>query len=165
MKMSDAPDTRSAEQQLLERAGRILALREHSRAELRTKLAHPAKGEAPPEALVEAALDRLSELGLLDDGRYALMAAEQLARKGMSAAGIRRALLARGVNTEAVEAALPAEEGDAARLEALLGRPANARKLADEHGRRSLFQALLRRGYEPDDIRQAIKNALDDGIL
>ena len=153
--------TTDPEKALMERAGRILALREHGRAELRAKLAQPYKGTAPSDDLIETVLDRLEELNLLNDERYAVLAAAQLARKGLSAAGIRRELLARGVDREAIDTALPPDEDDAERLEVLLRQPAHTRKLADEKGRRSVFQAMLRKGYEPDAIRKAIEEVTE----
>lgn len=145
------------EKVLMERAGRILALREHGREELRVKLGQPYKGAAPSAELVEATLDRLEALGLLSDARYAALAAARLARKGVSREGIRRELLARGVEREAVEAALPSEDDDAERLAAQLTQPAYTRKLADEKGRRAVFQAMLRKGYAAETIRRALR--------
>ncbi|MDR3314159.1 MAG: recombination regulator RecX [Oscillospiraceae bacterium] len=158
MTATNNTETNTEEQSLLERAGYILAMREHGRLELRRKLLHPRKKDVtpPPVDLVDTVLDRLEELGLLDDGRYARQAAEQLTRKGLSATGVRRELLARGVEQEAVEAALPPAEEDATRLEALLRQPTYARKLASERGRRSVFQALLRRGYRHGEILRAM---------
>jgi regulatory protein len=150
-----------SEQALFERAGRILALREHLRKELRSKLLHPPKSVAPPAEMVDAVLDRLEELGLLDDSRYARLAAEQLTRKGLSAAGVRSALSARGVAAERIASVLPATEDDDARLAALLRQPAITRKLASERGQRSVVQALLRKGYRHRAIFEALRNVAE----
>jgi regulatory protein len=149
---------------LFARAGRILTLREHARAELRVKLLRPVKDCEPPIADdVDAVLERLEALGLLDDIRYARLTAERCAVKGMSSAGILRELRARGIGREIAEAALPPEADDAGRLAELLQKPVFVRKLADERGRQSLCRALLRKGYSYAKIHAALQQE-EDGI-
>ncbi|MDR1927076.1 MAG: RecX family transcriptional regulator [Oscillospiraceae bacterium] len=148
---------------LMNRAAAILARREHSRFELRQKLLRPRKAvTAPPsEALTDAVLDRLEELDLLNDVRFAaLLAAELGQRKGLGRAGILQELRHRGVDA-ALLATLPLPEEDAAQLTRLLHEK-YAAKCADERGRRSVYQALLRRGFRHRDIQAAMRTALED---
>ena len=77
------------------RALRLLARREHTRAELARKLAHDVED---PLAL-EALLDDLAARGWLSDSRFAEQFAH--ARRGrFGIAALRRALLDRGVPEE-----------------------------------------------------------------
>ena len=57
---------------------------------------------------VEAVLAKLSGLGYLDDGRYAMTRARSLNAKGRSASAIRMDLSARGVDPQSAAAALEA---------------------------------------------------------
>jgi regulatory protein len=89
------------------RALRLLARREHTRAELARKLAHDVED---PLAL-EALLDDLAARGWLSDSRFAEQFAH--ARRGrFGIAALRRALLDRGVPEDIVGRALePLKEG------------------------------------------------------
>ena len=73
---------------------RVLALRDHSEAELRRKL--KAKGYDEPE--VTESVTRLQELGYLDDTRFARCFAESSIRNGRGyGARLRQELARRGV--------------------------------------------------------------------
>ena|GEM_PF-5620946 len=53
---------------LMRRAGMILARREHGAQELRMKLSRPRpREEPPPDETVEEVIERLTELGLVND--------------------------------------------------------------------------------------------------
>jgi regulatory protein len=92
--VKDAPDTPVA---LHARALRLLARREHSRAELARKLAPRAQS---PEAL-NTLLDELEQKKQLSNERYAEARAHQLARK-YGAARIRQDLKAKGIDASLV---------------------------------------------------------------
>jgi len=85
---------------LRERALRLLAGREHTRAELARKLAR----HAGPDDNVEQLLDDLSRGSLLSEARYAEARIRQLSRK-YGSARIAQELRAKGLSKEAVEAA------------------------------------------------------------
>jgi regulatory protein len=85
---------------LRERAIRLLAGREHTRAELARKLA----GHAGPEDDLTALLDDLSQRGQLSESRYAEARTRQLARK-FGVARIAQELRAKGLSKENAEAA------------------------------------------------------------
>lgn len=139
--MKDEPDT-SVE--LRTRALRLLARREHSRAELSRKLAPRAES---PEAL-ESLLDSLVQKKQLSDARYAEARTRQLARK-YGAARIRHDLKANGVDAALVEQVSPQDELERAR--AILDRkyrsPATTR---EERAKRMRF--LQSRGFSSDVI-------------
>ena len=75
-------------------AVRLLATREHSRAELRRKLI--ARGGQA--AVVEAVLDALGQRGLQSDARYAEQYVVQRAARGYGPARIRAELRERGID-------------------------------------------------------------------
>jgi len=85
---------------LRERALRLLARREHGRAELAVKL----RTHALPEDDLEALLDDLSRRKLLSDERYAESRAHALSRK-FGAARIAHELRAKGLDRGLVEQA------------------------------------------------------------
>ena len=85
---------------LRDRALRLLARREHSRAELARKL----RTYAGPEEELETLLEDLSRRGLLSDERYAESRAHALSRK-YGAARIAHELRAKGLGKELAEQA------------------------------------------------------------
>lgn len=133
------------------RALRLLARREHSRAELARKLApHAGSGAA-----VETLLAQMQARKQVSDERFAEARAYQLSRK-YGAERVRRDLLAKGV-AEDVAARLAADSrrGDLERAHAILARkyrsPATTPK---ERARRIRF--LQSRGFSQDVIRGAL---------
>jgi regulatory protein len=135
------------------RALRLLARREHTRAELARKLAPDA---GSPEAL-EAVLGQLEARKHLSDERYAEARAHQLSRK-FGAARIRRELVAKGIAREtAARFAAGAEKSDLERARSMLERKYRAPAAAPkERARRARF--LQSRGFSLDVIRSALDN-------
>lgn len=76
----------------------FLAMREHSRFELRRKLAR----QFHDEALVGAVLDDLETRNLLSDQRFAESYVDQRSRKGFGPLRIRAELSERGVDNELI---------------------------------------------------------------
>jgi len=137
---------------LWNRALWYLGRRDYGTRELRQKLLTPRPNKPPPARDdVEAALRRLTELGLLDDQRRAERLAESLQRKGIGARRIQMEMRQRG---------LPEIEGqpgeDQEQLTRLL-RTKYAAKLQDERGRAQVFQAMMRRGFSCADIQAAMQ--------
>jgi regulatory protein len=101
-----------------DRAVRLLAGRPHFRAELSAKLAQ--RGYPPAE--IEAALDRLTAEGYLDDVRAARdFVAHRAERKAEGRLRLKAELVRRGASGEAVAAALaelPEDDQEAARAAA-----------------------------------------------
>jgi len=132
-----------------------LSRRDYGTKELRERLLRPhPKREPPREADVEAALLRLTELGLLNDERRAERLTQSLIRKGWGTRKIQMELRQRGLPEPETEP----EEGDAQVIERLL-RAKYAAKLQDERGRRQVVQALQRRGFSFADIKAAMAQA------
>ena len=148
---------------LREKALRLLAQREHSRAELTRKLA--ARTEDQEE--IPALLDHLEQVGLLSDRRFAeSFVRAHAARSGM--ARLRYELRLKGVADEVAQAALASElDGDSGtfgdeltRASSLWQRkfgepPADARA----YGRQARF--LQGRGFSADIIHKLLKHSGD----
>ena len=84
-------------------AGRLLAVRARSEAELRVRLV--ARGF--PSVQVEATIERLRDLRLLDDSSFAHEWVEQRSKsKGLGVERLRRELVAKGVAPELIESAV-----------------------------------------------------------
>lgn len=131
----------------------LLSYSDNSRKTLLRKLT--AKGHRREYVL--AALDRLEELGYVDDARYAANTAERLQRaKHMSRAGIIRELLAKGVDRAVAEQAVQELEIDPALEIKELLEGKYQKYLSDEKGIRKTIAALQRLGYSYSDIRDAL---------
>ena len=145
------------EPSLRERALRHLARRDHSRAELARKLA--PHGET---AEIEAVIERMRELGLQSDERYAeAFARGKAARFG--AARLRSELARRGIDRDRIDEALAGEcvESEAERARAVLrGRFSSPPADAREWARQARF--LQTRGFAPELIRKLLKEPYDE---
>lgn len=135
------------------RAVRLLATREHGRAELRRKLA--AKGYSTDA--VDPVLDALERRGLLSERRYVESYIASRRCKGYGPLRIQAELRERGVESAefAAELAPDAEPWWALMVEVAERRfgagPAGDRR---EQGRRANF--LQRRGFSPEMIRRLL---------
>ena len=148
--MKDGPDSAA---ELRARALRLLARREHSRAELARKLG-PNVGSSD---VVSGILDTLVQKRQLSDERYAEERVRSLSRK-YGAARIRQDLKAKGVSREVIERV--SSEGDLERARGILERkyhePATT---LGERAKRMRF--LQGRGFSQDEIRQVLNGRLD----
>jgi len=142
---------------LWNRALWYLGRRDYGARELRQRLLRPRPDKPlPNEGDVDRAIARLLELGLLNDARYAQRLAEALSRNGYGARAIAFELKKRGLD-EVVEAPVT----DSERITELLSSK-YASKLGDEKGRQAVFNALIRKGFGYADIRNAMKDYLED---
>lgn len=137
----------------------LLARREHGRVELTRKL----QRKGAPAELIEPALDRLAEEGLLNETRYLDAYVASRARAGYGPLRIREELSQRGLARTQIEQALESAAVDwAAALHELWLRrfgmpPADAK----EKGRQGRFLAY--RGYPLESISRLLRGApLDD---
>lgn len=137
-----------------EHAAALLAYRAMSAGELERKLVE--KGESPENAA--AAVARLAELGALDDESYARSVARHYAAKGWGPARIREELRRRRVPREYWDDALAEFEertGQDETLEKLLRRRLS--DPADPAARRKAADALRRRGFGWEEIKEAME--------
>lgn len=138
-----------------EAALRLLARREHSTRELEYKLV--GRGHEP--ACVVPVLEALAEAGLQSDARFAEAWCRQRAGRGYGPVRIRAELNERGIDAGTITEALEGGDFDfmeiarewAQRRYGSIGEEADFR----ERARRS--QALYRRGFDSDVIRQVLR--------
>ena len=149
--MTDRPDNPV---ELRARALRLLARREHSRAELERKLG-PHAGS--PE-VVAGILEALVQKAQLSDRRYAEERVRVLSRK-YGAARIRQDLKAKGVDRQLI--ARVSTDGELERARIILGRkyrePATTR---EQRAKRMRF--LQSRGFSHEIIRGAVELSSGD---
>lgn len=146
-KDSDPPDAEAV-------AMRLLARREHSRAELAAKLSRRGLGEVE----IERVLDQLEEAGALSEARFVEQLVHARLRQGYGPHRIRRDLAARGVDPEAAEAELALDDAAwAGRAEAArtrhFGAPLPTRY--EERARQARY--LERRGYAAAHIARVLR--------
>jgi regulatory protein len=152
-------DREAAQLHVYDRALNMLAFRARSSAELARSLMR--KGE--PKDLVDRAVTRLQEQGLLDDAAFAasftrakVLGAQQskrrvqqdLARKGV-ARTVTDAAIAAVFEEEEVDQRAVVEQAARKKLRSLL-------RLEPLVRRRRLYAFLARRGYDGEDIRRAM---------
>ena len=134
----------------------LISYRDHSRKELIEKLRRDYSAES-----AEAAVNRLEELGLLDDGRYARRYAADLVNlKRLSERGVRQKLREKGIDRDLIDEVmdeLGVDEDDQIREILMKKYP----DLSDEKTRRRAVAALQRMGYSYGDIKSAMGEYLD----
>ena len=132
----------------------LLDARDYTERGMTDKLRRDYGDPAAAEAVA-----RYVEYGLIDDGRYAARLAEQLLTvQRLSRRQAREKLVYKGVPRDLAEEALDAVEADPGeQLDAWLeGKYAARLASGDEDARRKVVEALLRKGFVYDDIRQAL---------
>ena len=104
----------AAERDIFDRAARFLAPRPRSRAEVRRRLLRPSPQRATPSAeAVERTLDRLQQLGYLDDAAFAAYWTEQRERfSPRSARAIQQELRQHGVDRETAAASADPQDDE-----------------------------------------------------
>jgi regulatory protein len=128
---------------------RAVARREQSAAELDRRLR--LRGVA--KTLRHETVDRLEEVGLVDDERFALRRAESLAERGHGDASIAWRLAQAGVADEDVAKALAALEPELERARRLVATRGPGAAAARE---------LARRGFGPDAVEEALGPVVAD---
>jgi regulatory protein len=144
---------------------RYLERRLHSAAELRRKL----QPRQYPAALVDEVLADLARLGYLDDAKFAQSKAQSAAaHKHHGRRRARAELLKSGVSSEVADRALnvvyddKSETRDVARQLALKQAP-RLKRFDAQTARRRLIGMLQRRGFDYDDIKPVVDEALGSG--
>lgn len=152
------------QKKLLNKAGALLGRRPHARGELRLKLLRHGAEEQ-----VEAALDRLQELNLLNDAEYAYNFAFHRAKlEGWGPLKIRQALLRRQVAPGLAETALERVRrafGDETTLQEYVQRHCRRTGLpADRRGVQKLVAHLRRRGFFEDHIWAVLRQLIPAAV-
>jgi regulatory protein len=157
---------------VLEAAARFLEVRARSVVEVRRRL-----GQAGYRSdLVEAAIERLTELGMLDDSTFARTWIESRDRaRPRGEIALRRELALKGVDRAVVDELLEARRAqesaasdggvDLAAAERLLARHerALARETDPRSRRRRAYALLARNGFDPETCATAAARVTDPG--
>ncbi|MDR2908477.1 MAG: recombination regulator RecX [Oscillospiraceae bacterium] len=144
-------------------SARARALELLSRRAMTSEMLRQRLREKESEEASAAAVERMRELGLLNDGDWALRFAKDcMARRGFSAARTIRELEQKGIDRELARRVTEEQEEDP--REAIARIVARKYKNApdDEKAYRRALSALLRLGYRGGDIRAVIGNLRED---
>jgi regulatory protein len=139
------------------RALRLLAQREHSRAELQRKL---APHEETPGELAQA-LDELQAKGFIDEQRVIESVVYRRAAR-LGASRVRQELQAKGLPAEAVAQAVEALRGSETERAREVWRKKFGRAPADLAERAKQMRFLAARGFGGEAIRRVVAGAGDD---
>ncbi|SEA49757.1 regulatory protein RecX [Microbulbifer marinus] len=158
MSFSDSSPATENAQALFGAALELLTRREHSRLELRRKLA-----DKFPNADFDALFERLRELNYQSDQRFAEVFARSRVQRGQGPLRVRRELQQRGIDNQLIAAALEQVEADwfalaAEQLQRKFRSPVSAalprERQLKERARRSRYLAY--RGFPADAINWAL---------
>lgn len=148
--------TLSNERRAKEKALWLISYRDHSKKELADKIRRTCDEDS-----AQKAVDRLEELGLVNDESFARRYAEQLIfSKHMSMRAAAYELSRKGIDKELADEILESIDVDEDKeIKAVLDK--KYRNLDDEKTRRRAVSALQRLGYSWDSIRHAIEDYSD----
>lgn len=135
------------------RALQLLTRRDHSRAELKTKLS----GEAESAEQLDAVLDRLESERLLSDHRYASQRVIARARR-YGNGRITQELRQRGVSDEDIASAIPEAGDETERCLAVWTRKFSQPPCSAEE-RAKQIRFLQYRGFSGEAIKQTLRRA------
>ncbi|MCD8026164.1 MAG: recombination regulator RecX [Clostridiales bacterium] len=142
----------SNERRAKEKALWLISYRDHSKKELKDKVKRTSDEES-----AEKAVERLEELGLLNDESYARRYAEQLLfSKHMSPNGAVYALVQKGIDEELAQQTvdeIPVDIYDSIRT--VIDR--KYKNINDEKIKRRAVSALQRLGYRWDEIKTVLE--------
>lgn len=147
----------SNERRAKEKALWLISYRSHSKKELTDKIRRTCDGES-----AEKAVERMEELGLVNDEDYARRYAEKLIfTKRMSKRAALQELSRKGIDRELGEAVLDEIDVDyRAQIRDIIEKKYPA--INDEKNKRRAVAALQRLGYGWDDIRTVIREYTED---
>jgi len=130
----------------------------------RAGLATALRQRGIPEDVAARVLDRLTEVGLIDDRAYAeVFVATKHRERALGATALRTELRRKGVDEVTVDAAVQAVDHDAERerARALISRRVDAAMAGGAvTARRRLVSLLARRGYSAELACQVVDEAL-----
>ena len=148
---------KSGERRAKEKALWLISYRSHSKKELRDKIRRTCDAEA-----ADKAVERMEELGLVNDEDFARRYAEQLLYgKRLSKRAAFYELRRKGIDQATAEEALAELDVDVhEQIRALIEK--KYRNINDEKIRRRAVAALQRLGYGWEDIKAVLEEYADD---
>ncbi len=158
--------TESARRKMMNKALDLLSMRDYSRRELSDKLVTKAWEKKEQKDMDLGSLkqqasdicDRLEELGLLNEERFARSYVDELIRrKHLSKSGLKTALIQKGVQRDIIETVLEEVDVDPVeQIRELLATKFKNRDFSDEKQKTRTVNALLRLGYRYNEIHAAM---------
>lgn len=151
----------SGEKRAKEKALWLLSNRDHSKRELETKIRRTEDADSAKKAV-----ERMEELGLVDDEKFAERYAEQLINiKHLSVKGAKYKLLEKGIDKDLADEILEELSPDPREHIEILIERKYKNNLKDEKGRRRTVAALQRMGYSWSDIKAVMSNYSEDDYI
>ena len=114
-----------------------------------------ARGDFSKRASQDA-VERMKELGLVNDEAYAARMAEYLMNSGVSKREAEYKLISRGIPKDIAHSLLESEESECEKIKYLLEHK-YVSKLGDEESVKKVFAALIRKGFTYSDVKSALK--------
>ncbi len=114
------------------------------------------------EKAVSAVLGRLCELGVIDDRRFAERLAERLKENNISKREAVQKMLLKGVPLCLAKEVIEAAECDEGSQIMALLEGKYSYKLTLPNGQKKVFDALIRKGFSYGEVRQAMKNYINE---
>ncbi|MBC8584593.1 regulatory protein RecX [Youxingia wuxianensis] len=144
-----------------DKALHLLTYKEYTSVQLKERLERTLEKDAS-----QLAVERMEELGLVNDEDYAVRFARDLSsRKRFGKLRVRQEMKLRGLSAELIEDALSQLQTDEEENIQYLLKKKYAGALQDEKGRARAYNGLLRMGYAPAQIRQGINSLLRDELM
>ncbi|MCH5303485.1 MAG: RecX family transcriptional regulator [Ruminococcus sp.] len=151
----------SGEKRAKEKALWLLSSRDHSKRELETKIRKTSDSESAKKAV-----ERMEELGLVNDEKFARRYAEELINiKHLSLKGAKYKLLEKGIDRDLADEILEEMPFEPREHIELLIEKKYKKYLSDEKGRRKTIAALQRLGYSWSDINAVMNNYFEDEYI
>lgn len=138
----------------------LLSRRDYSVKELKTKLLRTVD-----ERNADRAIDRMLELGYLDDEKFANTLLKHLVEnKNMSKSFIKQEMFKRGISSDIVSNLLEENEIDSVSSIINLVLTKYKNKLNADNGYEKVVSALMRKGFSYYDIKEAFNRIENDEI-
>lgn len=135
----------------------LISYRDYSKSEITEKVAKESSVKA-----AQKAVERLCELGLINDEKYAQRYAHDLIfLKHLSKHGAIRKLREKGIDKELAQYTVESFEVDYCDSIRAIVDKKYAKNLSDEKGKRRCVNALVRLGYSYSDINSVLKEYTD----
>ena len=129
----------------------LLSRRDHSVKELKTKLLRTVD-----EKNADKAIEKMLELGYLDDEKYARNLVKYLAQtRNMSKNHIKQEMFKRGIPNEIINSVMEDYEFDNVSCVVDLILTTYRNKLNNEDGNKKVIASLMRKGFSYSDIKNA----------
>lgn len=135
----------------------LISYRDYSKKEITEKVAKESSLDA-----AQKAVERLCELGLINDEKYAKRYAHDLiSLKHLSKSGAVRKLKEKGIDKDLAEMVVDEFDIDYCESIRAIVDKKYAKNLSDEKGKRRCVNGLLRLGYSYSDINSVLRDYAD----